>query len=76
MVTFFRKAQLNAKASTDRDNTDLWPQTPTRQAARQDNLAYEGMLSPEDEMPYVMVRPKVNRKSNGKRLPRMRGNWD
>lgn len=73
MVTFFRKSQLNGNSS----NKDSAVELPHNlQSGRFNGSDYVGVISPEDELPYVVVRPKINRKNNGKKVLRMRSAWD
>ncbi len=40
------------------------------------NWHYQRVIDAHDDLPYVTIRPKEKNKINGKRLLRMRSNWD
>ena len=70
MVTFYRKAQI--KSSTGANALDIPTNHPD---GGWNEPEYLGVINPEDDLPYVMVRPKINRK-NHKKVLRMRSHWD
>lgn len=72
MVTFYRKAQIERNASNNQaaDAPDMM------QSGRASESDYLGIISPEDELPYIVVRPKASRKPNNKKIFRMRNSWD
>lgn len=72
MVTFYRKAQING--STLQGEPDKHLLTPT-QPGQWNETEYLSMVSAVDDLPYVVVRPKINRKNN-KKVLRMRSSWD
>jgi hypothetical protein len=71
MVTFYRKAQIE-RNSTNEQSAKA-PNLILSGHDRESN--YLGIISPEDELPYIVVRPKTNRKPNNKKILRMRDSW-
>lgn len=74
MVTFYRKAQLKTAAGSSASGAPM-VQPITKSSGYWSEPEYLGVVNPEDELPYVMVRPKINRK-NQKKVLRMRSHWD
>ena len=73
MMTFYRKARINGESSSENDSVGLLEDL---QSSEHDEPKYVAMIDPSDELPYVVVRPKVNRKKNDKKIMRMRNYWD
>lgn len=73
MVTFYRKAQIKGNTSSAITQIDL---PGNQKPSRWDEPKYTSMLDPQDDLPYVVVRPRVSRKTNGKKVMRMRSYWD
>lgn len=76
MVTFYRKSQINHQSSTYAAASEA---SGNPQASRANSAVhgteYVSTISAEDHLPYVVVRPKVNR-DNHKKVLRMRSHWD
>ncbi len=72
MVTFNRRAQINGATSKGEVAKRLLTQPQPGQWSEPE---YFSMVSAEDELPYVVVRPKINHKNN-KKVLRMRSSWD
>ncbi|MCD8536251.1 MAG: hypothetical protein LRY56_01530 [Burkholderiaceae bacterium] len=75
MVTFYRKAQINGGISPGKSLLHSIELPRSSQPGQWNEPEYLGMINPEDDLPYVVVRPKVNRKNN-KKILRMRSHWD
>ncbi|UOD49784.1 hypothetical protein [Orrella daihaiensis] len=75
MVTFYRKAQINGNTPIDKETVGSIDLSQPIKPERWSETEYLGILNPEDDLPYVVIRPKVNRKNN-KKILRMRGHWD
>ena len=75
MVTFYRKAQINGSMLPGKGSLSTVDLPRSPQPGQWNEPEYLSMVNPEDELPYVVVRPKVNRKNN-KKVLRMRSHWD
>lgn len=76
MVTFYRKAQINnsalGAAHADKSNN------LSNQADGSNWIGHAsyGVANADDDLPYIVVRPKVKRNDNSKKIRRMRSYWD
>lgn len=76
MVTFYRKAQINNSAlgtAPAEKNNNRFSQTDE---GRWSDQALYGVAHADDDLPYVVVRPRVKRNDNSKKIRRMRSYWD
>lgn len=73
MVTFYRKAQINGQTAPASNTVE--PNRNTHSGRWNDTQYFSG-ISPEDDLPYITVRPKGARNGNGKKVLRMRSSWD
>jgi hypothetical protein len=83
MGTFYIRSSFKT-AQLDNEQTSL---DDIQQEATNDSNAgvqesasrgwqYQRVIDAHDDLPYVTIRPKTKVKTNGKRLLRMRSNWD
>lgn len=73
MMALYRKAWINGKSLSDNGSIDP---TQDLRTSKYQEPKYAAMIDPADELPYVVVRPKVNRKKSDKKVMRMRNFWD
>ena len=73
MVTFYRKARMHGNLLTSDGDID---RSQSLEPMPYQVPKYAAMIDPADELPYVVVRPKINRKKNDKKVMRMRNDWD
>jgi len=68
-----RKTWTNGKSLSDDDFVDT---TQDLRPSKHRKPKYAAMIDFADELPYVVVRPKVNPKKSDKKVMSLRNFWD